>query len=142
MKNLKLYVVDANRPTTSNGTVVYAVQSDCQESLDFYKSNQPSAFPVSYLDKDTSKAMLFFSPQQHAVAMLEWVEEDKRFYLRHTAETRAMCKVFEQKSARKLKALASSFLNLSDDDEDSSDEEKGASAPAKPKSTRKRDLGG
>lgn len=141
MKNLKLYVVDANRPTTSNGTTIYAVQSDCKESLDFYKNNQPSEFPVSYLDKDSSKAMLFFSTHAYAVAMLEWVEEDKRFYLRHTAETRAMCKVFEQKSARKLKALASSFLNLSDDD-DSSDEEKKADAPKKPKSTRKRDLGG
>ena len=141
MKNLKLYVVDANRPTTSNGSTIYAVQSDCEKSLDFYKNNQPSAFPVSYLDKDSSKAMLFFSTQAHAVAMLEWVEEDKRFYLRHTAETRAMCKIFEQKSARKLKALASAFLNLSDDDETSSDEEeKKADAPKKPTSSRKRDL--
>jgi hypothetical protein len=141
MKNLKLYVVDANRSTTSNGTTIYAVQSDCEQSLELYKNNQPSAYPVSYLDKDPSKPMLFFSTQTYAVAMLEYNEEDKRFYLRHNAETRAMCKIHEQKSARKLKALASAFLNLDDDDDADAKkaDAKGADAPKeKPKSSRSR----
>jgi hypothetical protein len=140
MKNLKLYVVDANKSTTSNGTTIYAVQSDCKQSLEFYANNQPSAFPVSYLDKDTSKPMLFFSSQTYAVAMLEYSEEDKRFYLRHNAETRAMCKIHEQKSARKLKALASAFLNLDDDDADAKQADaKDADAPKeKPKTSRSR----
>ena len=143
MKDLKLYVVDANRPTTQNNSIVYAVSSTCEKSLDFYKNNQPAAYPVSYLDKDSSKAMLFFSTQRFAVATLEWVEEDKRFYIRETAETRAMCSVFEKKASQKLKTLASSFLSAFDDSDDSSSKNDDASAKpadAKPKTTRTRKL--
>jgi hypothetical protein len=140
MKNLRLYVVDANRPTTRFGNIVYAVSSDCAKSLAFYKEKQGS--DLKHLDDVEANSPLFFSSTRRAVAMLEYVEKENpttkeiegRFFIVDTAETRLMCEKLEKQASRKLSALTSAFLPSfsAEADKDKADTESSAPEASKP----------